>query len=243
MGVQPVIDATSSSNGVSAPDGDVTAAALKLDAVAKVLERTYRVEAARQSGLPLTASTIGVGTPRLQPVWFQIARKVVTNGWDPELFIRRVFHGMVAGLRPPGPRFLLSRRADEFFRTAGAAFEQELAIALRSQTNTAACSMTARQSAFKTPQDVWTSVLHDSHIPLSALFRYSLAIGISEKHGERFVKAAAWYLEPAAMQYMRDPEVYDRIWGAIIPPGFPAEARRIYARIVTAAETPMDFRK
>ncbi len=68
-------------------------------------------------------------------------------------------------------------------------------------------------------------VLADRSLPFSPLFRLCTAARLGLHDCRDF------YLGPAAWQYFREPWIYDRVWGSLMPTDFRKQARQVYLTI------------
>jgi hypothetical protein len=81
--------------------------------------------------------------------------------------------------------------------------------------------MLADPAALMTYEQSVQFVLLDENLSLSALFRYCIA------RRAKCFDIARRYRTSAAVQYVRQRELYDTVWGALIPPKFKMKAQSI----------------
>jgi hypothetical protein len=162
--------------------------------------------------------------------WFELAKKVLAERLDPEAFIRRQFHVLPASAKPPWPNQLNTPQAFANYTAGGEISFNEILAAFNSQRQIAENNMVVAQAEGSTPEEAWEDVLDDDDMPLSALFRYCLALSVAKKtKDERFKDIARRFRTVAALQYLQDPESYNEIWGEDwIPQKFRDRARDIY---------------
>ena len=162
-------------------------------------------------------------------VWLDLAEQVQANDIDPAMFIRRQFDATEACDAPPWPNGLSLGRYEKGCEVA----RRQIASALRLNVNTATTEFALPPYEGDTKQDQWRSVLMQMQQPLSPLFRYCLARSILEQTGDQqFADVMSEYRVVAALQYVRDADEYDRLWGPnLIPAGFREMAASIYEEL------------
>ena len=162
--------------------------------------------------------------------WLELAKRVIIERLDPETFIRRQFQVTPSNGRPPWARELNSPQAFTNYEAGASSSYDEIRVAFSSQQQIATNNMVVAQADDDTAEEAWEEVLDDDDMPLSALFRYCLALSVAKKtKDERFKDIARRFRQVAALQYLQDPDSYDEIWGPEwIPAGFRARADKIY---------------
>ncbi len=165
--------------------------------------------------------------------WFELAKKILAERLDPEAFIRRQFHVLPADAKPPWPNQLNGPKAFANYEAGVEISFNEIFSAFTSQQQIAENHMVVAQSGGSSPEEAWEDVLDDDDMPLSALFRYCLALSVAKKtKDERFKVIARRFRTVAALQYLQDPESYNAIWGEDwIPKKFRDKVNSIYDRV------------
>jgi hypothetical protein len=147
-------------------------------------------------------------------VWVRLVRFCASRSIDPLAYLAWRFEEGLPG-RPPTPQELLNARAADAYRAALQEDGREIEVAYRVQQQAARTAiLLAQRLGGRTGPDAWAAVLLDEGLPLSALYRYALALSIG---GARFERIAALYAAAAASQYRRHRAHYDAVWGPWIP--------------------------
>ena len=135
--------------------------------------------------------------------------------------------------KPPFPNQLNAPRAFANYAAGGEISFNEIFSAFNSQQQIAENHMVVAQQGGSSAEEAWEDVLDDDDMPLSALFRYCLALSVAKKsQDERFKDIARRFRTVAALQYLQDPESYNAIWGEEwIPQKFRDKVHGIYDRV------------
>lgn len=173
--------------------------------------------------------------------WIRLARKVILKRVDPSLFVRRQFDVLPPNAEPPWPSSLSSKEAWSNFDHGQAISYGQIQVAFRSQKEMMEGEVVLARDSVRTDMAAWADVLLDDEVQLSHLFRYCMALSIvkgikpgkgSKKAKKDFSSIAKDFKVGAALQYIRDPNSYDKIWGKDwIPFAFREEAAVIYNRV------------
>ncbi len=146
-------------------------------------------------------------------VWVKLARFVVANGLNPDLYIRAQFRGRIAS--PPEPTQLMSSGALSVYHQTTAnriALCSARFLAQKTRYFLEVQALGAGRQVVRCSDDqINLSVLGNLSLPLSALFRYCLGV-----RGEREIIIHRFRNE-ATIQYIGDQEAYDQVWGTWIP--------------------------
>ncbi len=160
-------------------------------------------------------------------IWPGLAEFFIANGLDPDAYVRQCFRYC----RTLGRALMPNQLTGEWLLAAHREWEKEygreIAVAFDFQKNYARSRLTADAELGEfTREQLWRLMLYDDKAPLSALFRYCLAVG------EGFAEVAAHYREAALRDYLLAPEEYDRQWPGWIPPElvYRADQVRSYLR-------------
>ncbi len=167
----------------------------------------------------------GVSKRNCKPIWPKIALFVLKHKLDPERFVKAQF--LKLGMkRAPTPNFLVGQKAlDKYY--AWPEFEeiseQEIKSALMSGTSIYNLQVEEIRAITGWPADkVNLSVLMDTTLGMSAIFRYCMACKVKQP------KAARYYFRAAAWQYCREDKLYDEFWGDFVPAKFKSQAKEIF---------------
>jgi hypothetical protein len=167
--------------------------------------------------------------------WLELARRLLAEEIDPETFVRRQFHMLRPEVKPPFPNQLNTPLALKNFELGKEQSLREIRLAFKTQVQLARNNIQANKvvDGDNSQEDTfaaWDAVLDDDDSPLSALFRYCLARNEYEStKDDRFKDIVEQYYQPAALQYLQDPEAYDEVWGSEwIPDWFLAAARKVF---------------
>ena len=158
----------------------------------------------------------------IRSTWERIAEKLLLNGIEPELYVRYYFeHEAVVGgsIVAYYPTDLLSDKTINHYRLYGReTAELDMHDALEFQTECARTAFLKEKYLRKVDDRAATrSVLWNMEVELSPLFRFCWAASMKLKS---FRSIRDHYLPLAAIQYSRDPDAYDKIWGDKIPANF-----------------------
>ncbi len=155
-----------------------------------------------------------------KPIWPQIAKCFCDNKINALDYINACFWN--AKFSPPTPKQLMAAKNLDWYQESQRMAAEEAETIFKSMCEF--CKTEILRSPFKGPnKEAMTAVLLDDDLPLSALFRYCLAIN------EDVEIVAATYKAQAVLEYMRNPELYDAVWGdAWIPKRFRDEAETLW---------------
>lgn len=185
----------------------------------------------------------GPGGQKYKSVWDRVARFVIQNSAEPRRFVQVQF--AVRQAKPIEPTELVSPRALELYRyNEKTAFEDILRLFHYQQQRAATEFNKLRPCKINhqwTDADIHRAVLGNTLVQLSALFRYCIA------HREGYTSIADRYKDEALVQYLSQPEDYDKIWVGWIPPELTNEAQLLYllaspASSMAVAEEPEEQR-
>lgn len=150
--------------------------------------------------------------------WLHITRTLMAQKINPIEYVNRIFAGLIGkNRRAPEPGALLSANWINFHRHRSRVAPEEIAVALRSQRQVAADYILSLQSPKVSMLQATIEVLEDDDIPLSALFRYCLAVSMPEVEVQ---PVARFYQGAAALQYIPSAQIYNRVWKELIPAEF-----------------------
>ncbi len=159
---------------------------------------------------------LGSAATKRKNFWEQAARWFTEHNLNYEEVIQTIFKSyrpqypepnQIIGLRP----LQLCRRQEEY---------QKQVIITGFETQKEA----ARQKLFfscemgMTNAEAWSAMLQDTTLPISALFRYCLAVS------ENYQSFARRFHDAALLQYLGNRAVYDAVWKKWIPAAFRREA-------------------
>lgn len=188
-------------------------------------------------------------------VWYRMARWFIRNNVDAVSFIQYVFARLDLDNRVPEPLQVCNEahlKGYHQYITAGRV--EIISNAFMAETQVA-------QSAFKKYMDMfgaidpqravgkrWTvtaNVILDRSEPLSALFRYLLALSSAKEAGEegdeeaklRFLDLARGLFDRAVVQFCAHKEAYLEHWKRWLPRTFAAKAQRRYDLVIHNEET------
>ncbi len=174
-------------------------------------------------------------------LWLSLARGVLEKRIDPQTFIRRQFAVLPAMANPPRPEAFVANgkittralKAHESGRQS-AFSEVRAAFCTHRDTFSKEVVMLRRNPRYETDESAWAAVLEDLTQPLSALFRYCIALSVSKesktKDPSRFATLAKRFEVPAAIQYVYAPEAYDEVWKQLLPPRYRQTADSAYRK-------------
>lgn len=162
-----------------------------------------------------------------QPVWPRLAAFIRKNNLPPAEYIAFLFS--LRKVHPLLPDQMMSAASLQQYQerqVSPSNSAENLDAALKMQILKARAELVhrmrndgVRKKLGWSQKDILTSVLTDDSLPLSALFRYCLAVS------ERLPDVAARLRGAAEGQYMRNPDAYDRAWRRWLPSMFGAIAR------------------
>lgn len=157
-----------------------------------------------------------------QPTWPKVAEFMLHKGIDPETYIRQTFRLATAGGKVPMPNHLTSDWLFQLFKEWWPHYSQEIKTAFEHQKEYARGMLASYADATEfTPTQRWGWLLLDERAPMTALFRYCLAVS------ENLSTIARRYHEGAVQDYLRSPKEFDKHWGNWIPERLKQEALRI----------------
>ncbi len=176
---------------------------------------------------------------RHQSVWKKMARWLIDHQVSPSRFIEAQFRGRAGA--PPEPNTLCSDAALNRFYAFEGEEVPELKRLLSAQKDTLftqVCKKAGLRQQGWTDAQVYSEVLQNNLIPLSALFRYAVAVQ------QGCPEVADLYRTEAAIQYLSAPRAYDQVWGKLVPPEVAALARLTPDQLssVSLEEEPLDSR-
>jgi hypothetical protein len=178
---------------------------------------------------------------RRPDIWTKIAKFVLKHAVDPVQFVRYQFK-VHTGNFIIKPNQLYTEKALRDYRSVAKVSAAAIAVALCGQRNALVHAVyvfqdTAAVVGAEFPLSaIRSSVLLDGSIPLSALFRYCVALQ------EGLPNIARRYRVAAAVQYVRDRRAYDKAWGTLIPTDFKRQAKKLYGRLA-AKQSGLEKRK
>ena len=148
---------------------------------------------------------------KYQPIWPKLAQFVISNKLDPAKFVKAQFESC-KGKPPVSPNVLMSQLAITRYinYVAKNSDEEAIKIALDSQTRSAMNAVDWYTLLYGPGTPAYRAVIIDTSLPLSALFRYSLAVSSGQDDLQRAI------FDVAVEQYMCDREAYDQIWKDLI---------------------------
>ncbi len=159
------------------------------------------------------------GGKEQKAIWPSIARFLIARQLDPDSYIRQVLRTARTHGSAMMPNQLMSDWAVELYERWQAEFEEQIGIAFRFHREQARSTLAAlTEDAKLTTAQRWELMLLDESKPLTALFRYCLAVS------EGYRKIAKHYHEQALMEYLCAPGAYDRHYGKWIPARLRKEA-------------------
>jgi hypothetical protein len=164
-------------------------------------------------------------------IWLRVARLVIENKLDPEIFVRRQF-GCFSGVgKPPRPEMMLGPAALKRYEDGREISARDIEVALGTQKQTMRTNIAVKLSVGYAKEQAWEDVLLDLDLGMSALFRYCMAVSMAnELKSKRFMVMAGEFRTPAAIQYVRDAAAYDQFWKDLIPRYIRKNAEEIYRR-------------
>ncbi len=169
-----------------------------------------------------------------QSLWRRAAVFVIQHRLNPGRFVRAQFAIRLS--KPIEPTQLLNVRAVELYEAQEQIDSSEIARLFHMQKEQALVEMDklkpCRASRGWTDVDIRRSVIGNGMIPLSALFRYCIA----RKEGDDDL-ADAFYAE-ALIQFLSQPDDYERIWIGWLPNEIRMHARQLTDYV--AAPKPAD---
>lgn len=146
---------------------------------------------------------------RHQPVWPKIAAFVRKHRLDPVEFMGAQFYA--CGTRVPAPNTFYNAAALERYLEYKKKVAPDETLNLRVQILALQQALVLPLRLFGVGDRALRCVLQDTNYAMSALFRFAVA----EKEGLEDV-AECW--RPMALeQYLRDTDVYDKVWGTFLP--------------------------
>lgn len=149
-------------------------------------------------------------------VWTSLAEFVRQQGADFEPYVYAQFEGLGPADRPPEPPQLKSQRALDRWNLVRPSTSDSLRLSLTLQTQAAVGSLTRLVRRGLEELDAWLGVLNDPVTDLTPLFRYSMAVSLTQRD-RRFSKLARYYLPQAQLQYRRNPQAYCEVWQDFLP--------------------------
>ncbi len=164
-------------------------------------------------------------------LWDEITRKLYQKRIDPIDYVRRIFATLGGSMITcPRPNQLLSSACLQRYKDSTENLREEIQMAFEVQRVSARREVIVKcQINGYTANDAISWVLREESLPLSALFRFCLAISMDKDSG--LVKLAERFRKNAAIQYFPTRVEYDQVWGEYIPDPFRQEAVSIYEGI------------
>lgn len=159
---------------------------------------------------------------KFSPVWPKFAKFITDNKLNPEAFIKAQFANC-KGQPPLSPTMLMGSAAVKRARAyrSGKEAEKTLCIARDGQVRQARNAVESYKTHYGPGVAAYRAVIADVNLPLSALFRYSLACECQQDD------LAGVFYEPALIQYLDEPEAYDATWGPLVPESLRQAAKKI----------------
>jgi len=167
-------------------------------------------------------------------VWQRLANFFLEEEIDAASYITVLFDGLMGKLkkvdkRAPEPPQLLAKEYQEIWHQNKDAVIERIRVSLLIEKNRAEQRFSSLRFGGRAAKDAWASVLTDSSMELSPLFRYCIASRIG---GNRFGRIAAHYESRAVMQFERYRPFYRKQWKALLPKGFAKRSRVLYPQLV-----------
>lgn len=162
---------------------------------------------------------------KFKPVWPDLANYILSNNLDPVTFIKAQFANC-RGKPPLSPLMLKSSSAIKRYQSyrGSKGIEQTLRIAKDGQVRQAYEAIETSKALYGPGVTSYRAVIMDTNIPLSALFRYSLA------HSCGAYDLAEIWFDLALSQYVYDSKAYDAVWGELIPSQLKEAGKRLIAQ-------------
>jgi len=167
------------------------------------------------------------GNKARESTWLKVARWLIAQGFDPDVYIRRQFD-RYQGIEPPLPNQLLSSRCQSNYHRDGDEAETEIRIEFCFEKTRFELEVAQRvELAGLDRETAVAQVLLDIDLPLSPLFRYCVGRKVG---GEKFNEIADMFKSDAMIDYMRHREEHEAVWGDWIPRDFAREAPAAYRK-------------
>ena len=156
-------------------------------------------------------------------VWVTLATFVHSRGYHPEDYIAAQFE-QLAGRRIPEPGMLMQKFCEQKYEIFSKGKVEVCRQALTFQVETAKLQIRLREKLRgMSPANATHSVLIDTDLDLTALFRYCIAVTMP---GRRFRELTQALQKGAAVQLLRAKDAYMEAWGELIPDELCQNARR-----------------
>jgi hypothetical protein len=174
--------------------------------------------------------TPSVEDSEVKDVFMVQAKKLYQQGIGPEEYVEKVFAQLVGKVTScPRPSQLTSARCMALYRDANKTLKEDIQRAFTIQRKVARRAIVVKCNVDKSSvEDAMNETIRDESLPLSALFRYCLALS---KDAQKVKRLAERYYILAAVQYYPKRDIYDQVWGECIPDDFREDAATIYEGI------------
>lgn len=158
------------------------------------------------------------------PVWPKIARYCLDRNLNPPTLIRAIFRAANRGFMPQPSHATGDKALQKYNAYIGTGSQLEMKNTLLYKFESQKlCAFSAIQRLVhysdKTEEVAWRLTLTNMHEPLTPLFRYCAALQ------RKFADVADMFELDALYQYKRDADLYNEIWGDMIPLKFIQERR------------------
>jgi len=160
---------------------------------------------------------------KLTDTWTQMAGKLRELGFDPELYVHKLFRALAhSGMGMPAPKQLAHIKYQELLNAVEGGLDEDVRIAWLVQAREASRAYTTRLEMGRSPPAAVLEVLYNDNLPLSSLFRYSMA------WLDRNREAMQAFEFAAALEYHPKAAAYQKVAAPVLPEGFAALAEKIY---------------
>lgn len=161
-------------------------------------------------------------------IWPDMAKFMLRNNLDPESCIRYRFMMQSSNiLRPVYPNQIANRRYLQDYVDLSKQEQQDIASRFEFEKSFGRSRIVLEQHLKTTTmQESTFKILVDETLPLSALFRYSLARSM------KMFDVCRRYRLAAIAQYLEAPDEYDEIWREWLPACFKENARAVAEAIL-----------
>lgn len=152
-------------------------------------------------------------------LWEMLAKVLTDRQISPNAFIEFIFRQASLDRRTiaegfwPAPNVLLNREHQDRYlaENNSGKRKQKLARIFAAQQRAASNALLSRTSLYPDKRRRIQSVILDRNLPLSALFRYCLAVDADMR------ESAKKFHDAALVQLMSEYELYEQVWGSWIP--------------------------
>lgn len=227
--IRPGSENRPSSSSLRAPDADEPSVSA-LEADAGFVRSCYAEERSRFEGEIWRPTRFWDGRPAIETddgeiiepardsIWPKVAAYFRKIQVEPREFLQTVFNSGEL-VFAPSPIQLMGQRCREIYGKFRDSRARSVELALPVQISTATTAAAGWQAMGLGVNAAYATVLGQSSLGLSSLFRYCLAASMRD-HGSAFRRLAKQFRADAVKQFKQDRDLYLQSWTSFLPPGF-----------------------